>query len=189
MQPAPPYQAPRKGGFPTWAIVLLIVGGLVVVFGGIFVMLAVFGVRKYIANAKTAEARNSVAQIGMDAAREYEDEQLDPRGEPTHRVCPSATRSVPTSIAAVSAKKYQSAPGDWTVDAPAHAGFACLKYSMEQPQYYMYSYAATPTSFTATAQGDLNGDGATSSFVLRGEVQPSGALHVEPNIQESNPAE
>ncbi|HEY1693005.1 MAG TPA: type II secretion system protein [Polyangiaceae bacterium] len=189
MQPAPPYQAPRKGGFPTWAIVLLVVGGLVVVFGGIFAMLAVFGVRKYIANAKTAEARNSVAQIAKDAASEYEEEQLDPRGKPTHRVCPSATRSVPTSIASVSGKKYQSAPGDWTVDAPTHAGFACLKYSMEAPQYYMYSYAATPTSFTATAQGDLNADGVTSSFVLRGEVQPNGALQVEPNIQETNPAE
>jgi type IV pilus assembly protein PilA len=194
MQPGPtpayPQQAPQPtGGFPVWAIVLLVIAGVVVLFGGIFVTLGIYGVRKYIANAKTAEARNVLGQIAKDEAAAYEREPLDPRAATARHLCPSATRSVPTSIAMVSGKKYQSAPSDWSVDAPSHAGFACLGFSMVMPQYYMYSYSATGTAFTATAQGDLNGDGVASRFVMRGQVLPTGVLHVEPNIEETNPQE
>jgi type IV pilus assembly protein PilA len=185
---------PPKKGFPTWAIVLLIVGACVVLFGGVFVVLALVGVRKYVANAKTAEARNSLGQMAKDAAEAYEKESmattLVPGGSAaaTHRVCPSASRPVPASIAMVSGKKYMSDPSDWTVDQATDSGFACLRFSMDMPQYYQYGYDATPSSFTATAHGDLNGDGVTSSFVLRGRVS-GGSLDIAPNIEETNPQE
>ena len=41
---------------------------IVVAIVGVLAVLAVYGVRKYIANAKTAEAKNSLGQIGKDAA-------------------------------------------------------------------------------------------------------------------------
>ncbi len=44
---------------------------IVVAIVGVLAALAIYGVRKYIANAKTAEARNSLGQIGKDAASAY----------------------------------------------------------------------------------------------------------------------
>jgi type IV pilus assembly protein PilA len=41
---------------------------IVVAIVGILSVLAIYGVRKYVANAKTAEARNSLGQIAKDAA-------------------------------------------------------------------------------------------------------------------------
>jgi hypothetical protein len=65
---------------------------------------------------------------------------------------------------------------------------------MDRPQYYMYSYRAVGRSspgdsFVATANGDLNGDGVLSTFALKGQVQPGGAIAVDPNLLETNPAE
>lgn len=189
--PAPPPAPPARRGFPTWAIVLLSAGGALVLFGGILVVLAIYGVRKYIANAKQAEARNSVVQIGKDAAEAYEAEAPGSTGGAAHhRMCPSASRPVPSSLAQVSGKKYQSSPADWEVDAASDAGFACLKFELDMPQYYQYSYAATPTSFTATAQGDLDGNGVPSRFVVRGsDAASTGTLDVAPTIEETNPQE
>jgi len=48
---------------------------IVVAIVGILSVLAIYGVRKYIANAKTAEARNSLGQIAKDAASAVEREK------------------------------------------------------------------------------------------------------------------
>jgi type IV pilus assembly protein PilA len=165
-----------------------------VMFGGIFAVLGIYGVRKYIANAKTAEARNSVAMMGRDAAMAFENGSALPSGRSGRALCPSASRSVPASILSVSAKKYQSSAADWQVDAARHAGFACLRFSMTAPQYYMYSYKAHGTStpgdaFEAFAQGDLNGNGKMSFFKLTGTVDASGSLTVAPNLFEQDPEE
>jgi type IV pilus assembly protein PilA len=158
----------------------------------VFLSLAIYGLRKYIANAKTAEARNSIAQIAKDAAAAYEGGAATTHG--AHALCASASRPVPESIRYVSGAKYQSAPGDWSVDAAQNAGFACLRFSMDQPQYYMYSYHASGRSsagdsFQARANGDLNGDGVLSTFTLKGHVEPNGAIAVDPNLVETNPQE
>src|SRR5262252_7760566 len=49
---------------------------IVVAIVGILAVLAIYGVRKYLANAKTAEARNSIGQIAKDAAAHYEQESM-----------------------------------------------------------------------------------------------------------------
>jgi hypothetical protein len=65
-------QETKKKGLPTWAIVLIVlaVGGPVVL--GIVSALAIYGVRKYIGNAKRAEATNVLAywSRGMVACAE-----------------------------------------------------------------------------------------------------------------------
>jgi type IV pilus assembly protein PilA len=178
---------------PTWAIVLLVVAGLTVSLGGIVAVLAIYGVRKYLAAAKQAEARNSIGMIAKDAAAQYE--LSSTTGAASGRsLCASASSSVPGSAAMIRGYKYQSDPADWEVDAPRHAGFACLRFSMDTPQYYMYSYRASGTgkpgdSFTATANGDLNGDGVLSTFTLTGQVGPTGDLSIAPTLHETNPDE
>src|SRR5688572_31027622 len=49
---------------------------IVVAIIGILAVLAIYGVRKYIANAKTAEARNTVGKIQKDALAAFEREKL-----------------------------------------------------------------------------------------------------------------
>jgi hypothetical protein len=52
----------------------------------------------------------------------------------------------------------------------------------------MYSHGATPATFTAKANGDLNGDGIASTFTILGEVIGR-ALQVAPSIEERDPDE
>lgn len=186
----PPPQAPKSSSVPLW----LIIGGVVllvlVAIVGVLAVLGVYGTRKYIANAKTAEARNTLGMIGRSAVTAYEDEGITPDDDAkiAHRICPSASAPVPASKAMVSGKKYQSTPGEWTTDAKKNAGFSCLKFEMSQPQYFQYEYEATATSFVARAHGDLNGNGIYSTFELRGQVVGD-KLVVAPSITEIDPEE
>jgi type IV pilus assembly protein PilA len=188
--PGPPVAPKKKGGA---CLIIALVGlACVVLFGGIFVVLAIYGTRKYIANAKTAEARISVMQIGRDAVAAYEGGNALPTGKSGRALCGSVSRSVPVSIAAVTGKKYQSTAEEWEVDAPRRAGFACLRFMLSSPQYYVYSYKAHGVNaagdgFEATAQGDLDADGKASLFKLVGNVDSSGALNVAPSLIEQDP--
>jgi type IV pilus assembly protein PilA len=167
-------------------IIGLVIGLFAVVFiGGILAVLGISGTRRYIANAKQAEAKNSLGQMTKDAVAAYERETV---GTPVNSLCKSASSPVPASVASVSGKKYQSSPTEWSRD-PADAGFTCLKFEMSMPQYYLYDYKASATSFRALASGDLDGDGKASHFEIRGEVQPGGTLAVAPSILETDPDE
>src|ERR1700683_4815915 len=97
--PGQPYYPPPKKSMPGWLIAILAILGFIFVFGGVFAVLGIYGVRKYIANAKTAEARNSLGAIGKDAAMAFEREPAS--GAALHRLCPSASRSVPDSVVKV----------------------------------------------------------------------------------------
>ena len=164
---------------------------IVVAIVGVLAVLAVYGVRKYIANAKTAEAKNSVGQMSKDALTKYEGEAMAgavlAAGSTTgvlRDVCLSSKAAIPTYVP--SAQKYQSQSSDWNADgttSPA-AGFSCLHFEMAGPQYYQYSYeGTTQKSFSAEARGDLNGDGVTSYFHQDGSIV-SGRLNVAPSIIE-----
>jgi type IV pilus assembly protein PilA len=185
---------------------------IVVAIVGILASLAIYGVRKYIANAKTAEAKNSLGQIGKDSQTAFEKESLAgtvmaaaTSTTISRALCASSTQNVPAAVTSVQGAKYQSNQGpteDWNVNATTAgaalgttgAGFSCLKFSMSAPQYYMYSYTSAGAGtiskiFTATANGDLNGDGTTSTFQLVGSVGADSNLYVAPNILETDPEE
>lgn len=170
-------QPPRPSGSSTTVVVLVVVFGLLLVFV-VLGVLAVSGVRRYIAQSKAVEAHVSLARIGMEAKRVAETEEL---GETppalegpalvTRRLCASASRPVPRSLAEVTGKKYMSSGDEWLTDAPKNAGFACLGFSMQSPQYYQYAYTRAGEGFRAEARGDLDGDGVTSLFVVDGRFQ------------------
>ncbi|HXX68855.1 MAG TPA: prepilin-type N-terminal cleavage/methylation domain-containing protein [Polyangiaceae bacterium] len=173
---------------------------IVVAIVGILAVLAIYGVRKYIANAKTAEARNSLGQIAKDAATAVEREKgttaiIGAGGSSAlmRSFCSSAANTVPLGGTVPQGQKYQSQKSDWGSQDTATSGWQCLKFSMEEPQYYEYEYTASQTSavsggFTANAHGDLNGDGVTSQFQVQGSAQ-NGDIAISPNIQETNPEE
>jgi type IV pilus assembly protein PilA len=159
---------------------------IVVAIVGVLAVLAAYGVRQYIRNAKSAEATNSVGRMAKDAAGAFDMERSHaPSGQ--RAFCRSASASVPASISAVAGKKYQSAASEWNVDAPTNSGFACVMFTMDAPQYYRYSYVSTGTGnvgdqFTAIANGDLDGDGIASTFQLVGQLVPGMVAHLAPNL-------
>lgn len=179
---------------------------IVVAIIGILAVLAIYGVRKYIANAKTAEARNALGQISKDAQSAYEGERLDqatvltPGGTTSvvRKLCFTASNPVPATVPA--GQKYQSTKVDWQPAADvggggvAPKGFPCLRYEMNAPQYYQYNYYITGTgdqendAFTAEAQGDLNNDTVKSTFRATGKIQQA-RLNASPTLEEVNPDE
>jgi type IV pilus assembly protein PilA len=182
---------------------------IVVAIIGILAVLAIYGVRKYVANAKTAEARNSLGQIGKQATTAFEREAM--AGAvlvaanstiASRALCGGvAADAVPPALAQVASKKYQANPAagqDWGKGALLNTDWACLKFDMTAPQYYEYTYIsdgsqipaniAEGTMFTAQANGDLNGDGVASTFQLLGSVV-NHELFIAPNLLETDPEE
>jgi type IV pilus assembly protein PilA len=172
---------------------------IVVAIIGVLSALAAYGVRKYVLNAKTAEVRNAVGQMAKDAKASYERDSTPSTvmhwgtsAGPSNNLCTSASTSVPNDKAKIAAQKYQSAPSEWNVDVDTpNRGFSCLRFAMSDPQYFMYDYAGTAGTagtFVAIGMGDLNGDGTTSTFSLRGEVT-GGIVFVAPTFSEIRPEE
>jgi type IV pilus assembly protein PilA len=177
---------------------------IVVAIIGVLSALAIYGVRKYLSNAKTAEARMSLGRISKDASVAYERETMPPGkmglGSSVaiaHALCASNNDPVPGTILQVSNQKYQSDPTDWNT-GDATKGWSCLKFTMTDPQYFMYQYdgtlgtpgkATVGDKFVAHAFSDLNGKGSVAGELqLTGEVQTSAAglvLTLAPTIDES----
>jgi type IV pilus assembly protein PilA len=176
---------------------------IVVAIIGILAALAIYGVRRYITNAKTAEVRSAIGRIAKDGSSAYNREgmaatvlTLTNSAGVSNRLCDSAAAAVPAAQAAIQGQKYQSGPTEWqTTDQ--YTGWQCVKFSMGDPQYYMYNYVATGTTaagatFTASGNGDLDGDGVLSTFSLQATIQNDNnnlVLTVAPNINEIAPDE
>jgi type IV pilus assembly protein PilA len=185
---------------------------IVVAIVGILAVLAIYGVRKYIANAKTAEARNSLGQLAKDSAAAVEREKgtntivaAGGTSQLMRAFCDDST-AVPGSGTVPQAQKYQSQISEWNTGS-ATQGWQCLKFSLEEPQYYLYQYLSSGSSavaqfsggtpagtnastggFVAVANGDLNGNGVLSTFAVWGSAE-SGSVAISPNVQETNPEE
>src|SRR5882757_2754113 len=87
---------------------------IVVAIIGVLAALAIYGVRKYLANAKSAEAKNTIGVINRGSVAAYERENMTAQvivaggagAGASHALCGSST-SVPAVIASVQNKKYQ----------------------------------------------------------------------------------
>lgn len=172
---------------------------IVVAIIGVLSTLAIQGVRRYLANAKSAEARNALGTMARNAVDQYEKEKFDTTGvlsaggtqsTGAKAFCGDAAATVPSGIASVKGLKYQSNPTEWEAGTST-TGWKCLKFSVDSPQAYMYGYKGTTAidgSFTASAQGDLDGDSAASTFEIFGKAD-NGVARFSPAIKETNPDE
>jgi len=168
---------------------------IVVAIIGILAALAIYGVKKYLTNAKTGEAKNNLGRLGKDAVSAFERETMDATlaaantgSSSVHRLCASAAAGVPATLP--QGKKVQPDPTAWNA-GDAVTGWKCLKFSLNDPVYYQYGYTATnPTdtasgTFEATATGDLAGDGngANNIWKYRGGML-SGVVRLATTMDE-----
>lgn len=170
---------------------------IVVAIIGVLAALAIYGVNRYVQNAKTTEARTAVARIAKDASTAFARPKTDlskltggvlkpgDDAAESNKLCASAT-PVPPGELPPQGKKVQSDPKDWD-QGDESTGWVCLRFSMTDPQMYQYDYQADVDvgTFSAIGRGDLKGAGAVDSkFVMQGEVT-DGTLFVSPTLIET----
>lgn len=171
MSPSPLPASTPKSGVPVWVFVVLAAGGALVVVVGILAALGIYGVRKYVMNAKASEGRNAVGALikGVVAC-----------AAETGRL-PSSSSSVPLNLASVAGRKYSSHASEWANDPT----FACAKFSLLDPQYFQYRWVLenSETGY-AQAVADFDGDG-TPDLTLRIRAHCiDGQCVVDPQIDE-----
>lgn len=150
---------------------------------GMAAALGIYAVRRYISNAKQAEARNTLGAIARSYASWWEMEEATSTLKKPPRKKLFSLLAVPTDIPR--GKKYQSAEGEWKAWQNIH-------FSMSDPQYFQYEVKAAKDGLSADiiAHGDLNGDGKSSTFTLRLKVDPkTNVLGIAPAIDEIDPDE
>jgi len=181
---------------------------IVVAIIGILAVLAIYGVSRYLKSAKTAEATNNIGAIEKNATEALTREKMSGSyvapGTSTsfgYGFCASEATTIPAAVPA--GAKYTSGAGDWSKgkgagSAGVDIGFYCLKFSVDQPQYYAYGYTATGTGTAVgdkiriDAFGNLDGNTTTSDFQLDGQIaSQSGATSLvwAPKALEINPEE
>ncbi|WP_437494452.1 prepilin-type N-terminal cleavage/methylation domain-containing protein [Sorangium sp. So ce1014] len=172
---------------------------IVVAIIGVLAALAIFGVRRYLASAKSSEAKNTVGAISRGAVAAFERETsnseiLTPGGTSaaaSHSLCASAA-PVPDAVPAGGKYQPNTAPDEDFEEGTETEGWPCLRFAMTQPIYYQYHYynaarvpnqtdepAVTGTTyFEAGALGNLDADtpAVYSVFTRLGEVDANGQL-------------
>jgi type IV pilus assembly protein PilA len=163
---------------------------IVVAIIGVLAALAIYGVRRYMASAKTSEAKNTIGAITRASAAAYERENAaseilaagDTSTTANNQLCLAAA---PVPAAVPAGTKYQPGEAEWG-GADDLTGWRCLKFSMTQAIYYQYHYtrdgntpgiagapAIVAPGFEAAAIGDLDGDTTTSGFARGGNIDPA----------------
>ena len=150
---------------------------IVVAIIGVLAALAIYGVSRYLKHSKTAEATRNLGSIETGSKNQFQQEtdsssSKDGTGPFVHRFCETASAKVPSSVPAAQKIKVDSSL--WNI-----ATWQCLKFSINEPQFYAYGYTnngsdGTAAVYTATAEGDLDGNSTTSTFQLTGAGSPTG---------------
>lgn len=162
--------------------------------GALLAALGMVGLAKYVRHAKTAEAVGSVGAVAQAAAAYYNGSDAHqpagtkPEQAKAMRHFPASARApVPADFDAVRGKKYQSAIGDWSVSP-----WTDLDFKMTQAQCYAYDFksegSGRAAKATAVARGDLDGNGAASTY--KATVAPNDALEaIVGPLERSDPEE
>ena len=153
---------------------------IVVAIIGILAAVAIPAFMKNARKAKTPEAITNVKKL-YDGARSYFEEESNKRGNitPIAKQFPDsptvATEPPLGTCCAAAGHKCAPNPTLWTDSA-----WGALKFSMDDPHYYMYTYAGSgsdaTSKFSARANGDLDCDGTYSTFEMVGSIQADGSV-------------
>ncbi|WP_434047761.1 MULTISPECIES: hypothetical protein [Sorangium] len=158
--------------------------------------LAVYGVRRYLASAKTAEAKNTIGVIARSAVGAFERAASSQKSVPpsSRHLCKSAA-PVPAAVPRGTRYTPSSSPGQDFNQGDDTSGWRCLQFNLTMRAYYQYDYRAGSgykgparggpdpgkDGFEVSAEGDLDGDGTTSLFTRTGKIV-NGKLVLNPEV-------
>ena len=162
---------------------------IVVAIIGVLAALAIYGVGKYLASAKTGEAKNTIGAIARDAVGAYERETYDnalladgaTSATAMHVLCGTAP-FVPIAVPAGTKVQPSTKDGDLAGFKTGDnvTGWKCLKFDMTQPTYFSYGYqkgagvvpgsGAPAAGSEVGAFGDVNGDGGAAAPAVGAKV-------------------
>jgi hypothetical protein len=142
---------------------------------GSLAALSVYGVKRYVAAAKSAVARATVILI----ATRLEAYAAGARDHRFPRSAPRVPEKIPAGV------KSTTTRADYE-----HKSWSAIDFQPEEDSYYSYEYETSKDGKRATvrARGDLDGDGVESLFELDVVVEGDKA-HSVPPIRETNPTE
>lgn len=147
---------------------------------GVLMGLGVYATRRYLQEAKSAEAHHVIGQIAKGYALSLQEPAAaGKRPRPLKLMSlPAVPATVPRGV------KYQSSPDDWKAWAPIH-------FALTEPQYYQYEVVAAKDGKTAEilARGDLDGDGKASLFRIKVQLDPKTAQLTAVDHTEEEPLE
>lgn len=130
---------------------------------GVLIGLSVYGARRYIQDAKAAEAPNTLGGIALAYGATFKELPATGKKATVRKLVslPAVPATVPRGV------KYQSSPDDWKPWASIH-------FAITEPQYFQYEVVAAKDGKTAEiiARGDLDGNGKASLFRLKIELDP-----------------
>jgi hypothetical protein len=139
------------------AIAFAIGGSVLAVFIPVFV--------RNVHASRLSEPLDGLQRIGARAVQLAD-------GSPQSKAFPESVPQTPTQVPRGELVKDQ--PGTWN-----HSTWRMLDFSFDVPHAYSFevqtSNGPERSTFTATARGDLDGDGVLSSFEVTGSVKPGQA--------------
>jgi len=162
---------------------------IVVAILGILAAVAIPAFLKYIKRSKTTEATMNLRKIFDSSVSYFANDPVSATGTQIDNQFPVSAGPTPATV-----------PGRTRVVTPESTWSAIqtwnsLNFGMSDPHLYQYEYTSNaPAStlndseFTASAYGDLDGDGATSLFrrfatVQDMEVGGSAGLYIEDELE------
>ncbi|MDB4967854.1 MAG: Type pilus biosis protein PilE [Myxococcales bacterium] len=142
---------------------------IVVAIIGVLAAVAIPAFLKYVRRSKTAEATMNLRKMYDGAVAYYVGEHADASGHIENRQFPTSAPTTP-SLPTLTDKmnkglRYLSSPSEWKI-----GGWASLDFSVNDPQYFAYTFnnESTGTGINAKADmianGDLNANQVYSIF-------------------------
>ena len=139
---------------------------IVVVILGILAAVAIPAFTRYVKRSKTSEATGNISKIYQGEVSYF--------NQSSEQSIASFASAAATPSGTLSASKFPAQPTAFT----GNSGWSAIGFSVDSPLYYAYTAVADGTSFTATANGDIDGDTVPSTFsrsaaLNAGEIQGS----------------
>ncbi len=147
---------------------------IVVAILGILAAVAVPAFLKYIKRSKTSEATMQLRKLYDSSATYFATDWADSTGATLAHQFPNPATLTPATVPG--ATKAVTPETTWSTGALGSTWVA-LNFAVTDPHLYAYQYDSTGSNstdnasqFTASAFGDLDGDGTESTFVRFGSV-------------------